>query len=165
MASTQQDLATASPKQAVSRWRKVWIPLLVLAVLLVLFVVFAAAAAMMYVQTQKSTPSFRMALEAVQKDRQVIEALGEPIQFTSAYASMLPPGGEESIEGDRGNATWEFNVKGPKGQAHVRSQARYMGGLWDLIVLTVTTETDQTIKPDLDALRHSGDEAPKWPPR
>ena len=163
--ASQQEVAAPSAPQARSRWRRVWITLGVLALLMVVLVLLGAGIAYFYVQTQKACPSFRMSLEMAQRDPQVIRALGEPIEYVSAYDSLLPPSGEESVAGDRGDATWDFNIKGPKGQAHVRSQGRCIGGLWSLTVLDVTPEGRSVIKPNLDVNAGGADEAPKWPPK
>ena len=103
-----------------------------------------------------SSEPYQMALQRVQKDPQVIGSLGEPIEESGWF-----PTGEVNLQNDRGNARFDFDVAGPKGKAHVRTEARRIAGRWGLTRLEVTTENDQRITPDLSADKGL-DEAPPF---
>jgi hypothetical protein len=133
--------------------------LVVLLLLIVLLALLGLGGWMAYIQVKKSAPSFRLALETVEKDPQVIRVLGEPIDD----ASMLP-GGDENVEAERGDASWWFDVKGPHGRARVYAHANRLGGNWSLSMLEVTTDKGQKIKPNLDTDKGGPDDAPKWSP-
>ena len=103
---------------------------------------------------RKSTPPYRMALERVQADRQVIEQLGEPIQD----ATMLP-----MINDDSGSASLDFDVAGPKAKAHVRAEARMIGGQWGLTSVEVSVDRGERISLDVSSGEGPSD-APVWSP-
>jgi hypothetical protein len=126
---------------------------------LLLLIVLLALLGVAYIQVKKSAPSFHLALETVQKDPQVVQALGEPIDDAS-----LLPGGDENVQAERGDASWWFDVKGPKDRARVYAHASRLGGRWSLSVLEVTTDKGQKIKPNLDPDKGGPDDAPKWSP-
>jgi hypothetical protein len=131
-------------------------------VVLLLLAMLSALLWIGYIQVKKSAPSYHLSLETVQKDPQVGQALGEPIDDASPL--LLPPSGDENVEAERGDASWWFDVKGPKGRARVYAHANRLGGRWSLSVLEVTTDKGQKIKPDLDSDKGGPDDAPKWPP-
>ena len=108
MSITEQGAAT-TPRQAVSFGRWLLRGLVVLLLLIVLLALLGVGGWLAYVQVKKSAPSFHLALATVQKDPQVIQALGEPIEDAS-----LLPSGDENVEAERGDADWWFNVKGPE---------------------------------------------------
>ena len=66
----------------------------------------------------KSSEPYQMALERVQKDPQLIQHLGEPIEEVGWF-----PSGEITVQNGRGDARFDFEVAGPKGKAHVRAEA------------------------------------------
>ena len=103
---------------------------------------------------RKSTPAYRMALERVQADRQVIEQLGEPIQD----ATMLP-----TVNDDSGSASLDFDVAGPKGKAHVRAEARMIGGQWGLTSVEVNVDRGGRLSLDVSSGEGPSD-APVWSP-
>jgi uncharacterized membrane protein len=158
MSIAEHGVATAR-RQAAPLGRRILRGLVVLLLLIVLLALLAAAGGLVYVQIKKSAPSFQKALETVQKDPQVVQALGQPIDDAS-----LLPGGDENKQADRGEARWWFDVRGPKGRAHVYAQAACMGNRWSLNVLEVTPDNGQKIKPNLDADAGGSDDAPKWSP-
>ena len=105
------------------------------------------------VAQKKSSEPYRMALEQVRKDPQVIQRLGEPIKDVTWI-----PTGFVNAQGQRGEATLGFNVAGPKGQTHVSTQARKIAGQWGLNKLEVTLDGKRV---PLDT-SPGGDEAPKF---
>jgi hypothetical protein len=134
----------------------------VLLLLIVLLALLAVIGDMVYLQMKKSTDSYRMALETVQKDPHVLQALGEPIDDASSV--LAPPSGNEDKGAERGEASWWFDVQGPKGRAHVYAHATRIGNLWSLNTLEVTPDKGQKIKPNLDTDSGGPDDAPKWTP-
>jgi len=109
----------------------------------------------------ESSEPYKLALERVKADTVVVERLGEPIE-----GIRWPlPSGNVYIEDGRGEANIEFNIEGPKGQAHVSTQARCVAGAWALVDVAVTFEDGERsfLKIDL-AGQDSLGEAPKWEP-
>lgn len=105
----------------------------------------------------KSAEPYRMALALVRQDAQVKAALGEPVEEATWWR---PPGGFAHEE----NAVYAFDVKGPRGIAHVRTEAAKIDGDWVLKTLDVTVEeTGERIGVDTSATSQS-DEAPPWKP-
>ena len=103
---------------------------------------------------RKSSPPYRMALEQVQADRQVIEQLGEPIED----ATMLP-----AVNNDSGRASLDFDVAGPNGKAHVRAEARMIGGQWGLTSVEVNIDRGGHLSLDAGSSQGPPD-APAWSP-
>jgi len=89
------------------------------------------------ISTLKSSEPYQMALERVRTNPQVIGQLGKPIE----ESSWMPTGNfsYHIINGmASGEATFNFNVAGPKGTAHVHAQALCRGGQWRFLQLQVT---------------------------
>lgn len=108
----------------------------------------------------KSSEPYQMALEQVRQNPKVIEALGEPIQESGWF-----PAGNLKVENDRGEAQFDFDVAGPKGKAHVRSQARLIDGKWGLTTLEVTGPDGKRLPLETGAAEAAGmEEAPRWTP-
>lgn len=107
----------------------------------------------------KSSEPYAQALAAVQEDPQVREAIGEPIEDATWF-----PTGEINFVNDQGEARFDFDVKGPKGRAHVRTESRMIDGVWSMVELIVTIDaTGERI--GLDAPEAEGvDDAPLWEP-
>ena len=154
--------ATTTPRQAASVGRWIVRGLVVLLLVLLLALLGVGGWTMNYVHAEKLTPSFHLALQTVQKDPQVIQVLGEPIDDASSV--LLPPSGSENKEAERGEADWRFYIKGPKGRAQVWAHAVCIGDTWSLNILEVTPEKGPKIKPNLDADKSGPDDAPKWTP-
>ena len=138
-----------------------WPCLIVLIVLAMILVcsgvcggVFLAIAGAM-----KSSPVYRMALERVQSDPQVIEELGQPIAGTSWL-----PTGNIAVTNDSGRASLDFNVAGPSGSAHVRTEARMIGGQWGLTSVEVHLDGGETLSLDVGSDEGLSD-APAWSPQ
>ncbi len=159
---TISEPGATTTRQAASPGRWILRGLVVLLLLALLVALLLVGGWMFQIQMKKSAPSFRLALETVEKDPQVIQALGEPIDDASSL--LLPPGGDENVEAERGDADWWFDVKGPKDRAHVHAHATRLGGNWSLSLLEVTLDKGQTIKPNLDTDKGGPDDAPKWLP-
>jgi hypothetical protein len=132
----------------------------VLLLLIVLLALLGVGGGVAYVQVKKAAPSFNLALKTVQKDPQVIQALGEPIDDAS-----LLPSGNENKDAEHGDATWWFDVKGPQGRARVHAHAICIGANWSLQLLEVTLDKGQTLRLNLDTDPGGPDEAPKWSPK
>jgi hypothetical protein len=85
----------------------------------------------------KSSEPYRMALERVRTDRDVIGQLGEPV----AEAGWMPTG-NFSYHTDNGvtsgRANFDFSVSGPKGTARVHAEAVCRNGKWVFRILEVT---------------------------
>ena len=107
----------------------------------------------------KSSPPYRMALERVQSDRQVIEELGRPIEGTSWL-----PSGNIAVRNDSGRASLDFDVAGPSGTAHVRAEARMIGGRWGLTSVGVHIGGGETLSLDVGSGEGPSD-APVWSPK
>jgi len=107
----------------------------------------------------KASEPYQQALATVQEDPRIQDALGTPIED----ATWMPTG-EFNIENDQGTARFDFDIKGPKGRAHVRTESRMIGGSWQIVELIVTIEeTDERIV--FDASETEGDDvAPLWEP-
>lgn len=103
----------------------------------------------------RASEPYRMALEQVQKDPQVVQQLGEPVEDIT----WLPGG---LIEKECGTANLHFTVAGPKGRAQVGTQARCINGTWGLVTLDVNLPNGQ--RKSLDTGDAGPDEAPKWSP-
>ena len=157
-----EQVVTTTPRQAVSFGRWLLRALVVLLLLVLLLALLGAGVWIVYIQMKKSSPSFHLALQTVQKDPQVIQALGEPVDDASSL--LLPPTGNENMQGERGDANWWFDVKGPKGRARVFAQAKCLGGRWSLNMLEVTTDKGQKIDANRDPGAGGPDDAPKWSP-
>lgn len=103
---------------------------------------------------RRSSPPYQMALLHVQADRQMIERLGEPIKDTT----WLPV-----VNNDAGKATVNFDVAGPKDKAHVRAEARMVGGQWGLTSVEVDIGIGKPFSLDV-GLGEGQSDAPLWSP-
>jgi len=108
---------------------------------------------------KRSSPPYQMALERVQSDPQVIEKLGQPIEGTSWL-----PNGNITVQNDSGRASFDFDVAGPSGAAHVRAEARMIGGQWGLTSVEVHLEGGATLSLDTGSDEGPSD-APVWSPK
>ncbi|MBL9124717.1 MAG: hypothetical protein JNG90_13860 [Planctomycetaceae bacterium] len=79
--------------------------------------------------------AYKIALETVQQNAEVKEALGEPIE-----AKLIPFGAEVDVGGGRKTANIGFQVQGPKGSAIVASTSSKEVGTeeWEITELIVT---------------------------
>jgi hypothetical protein len=139
------------PRRRKSRWFRLWwiLPLAIVLAGLVAGVVWFWGP----IRLRFSEP-YRMALEQVQKDPQVMERLGEPVK----NPRLLPFGSLGDREG-----TVNFGVEGPKGQATVTARFRRISEAWGLTTLNVTFEDGQRVS--LETGSASGlEDAPKWSP-
>jgi len=81
----------------------------------------------------KNIGPYEMAFKQVQQAPEVIERLGQPVED----ATWVPVA-QRNVRDNQGSATIDFKVRGPKGQAAVRTQARMIDGIWGLAELDVT---------------------------
>jgi hypothetical protein len=103
----------------------------------------------------KSSEPYKMALERVQNDPKVIEALGQPIEAGwTVSGEVIPQIGPAS-----GNARLDFDVSGPKGKAHVHSEARCVFVKWGLTKVEVTTPDNKRIVLDVSGDNDDGGDA------
>jgi hypothetical protein len=75
-----------------------------------------------------------LALDQVRANRQVVEALGEPIESGFGFQGNL------SVNNDGGVADMEFSVEGPKGDGTVAVRGDRADGRWTIEELVVTIE-------------------------
>jgi len=124
--------------------------------LVVILAVVGAGIGYAKLNAVRSTEPYRKALAQIQKDPQVIRQLGEPVQDVSWF-----PGGV--IEQESGMANLNFAIAGPKGRAHVTTQARCFSGDWGLVTLDVIFPNGERQSIDTSDPNSSND-APKWSP-
>ena len=158
MAASRQVAGDEGPRR--SWWSRNWL-WFVPTVLLMAFLISAACCGGVlltpYMMLRSSQP-YEMALSEVQEDPAVVERLGEPIKADSWF-----PVGTVHAENGGGEAALDFDVAGPDGRAHVRTQAKRIDGQWGLARLEVTFDDGRRLSLDTG----SGDgleEAPLWTP-
>ena len=132
-----------------------FVPLVLLLPLVICAGLCAGILGMGYYAILNSDP-YRLALEAVQKNPQVIEQLGKPIEGVR----WPPPGGSVNIKDDRGEAKLEFKVRGPKGTADVEGNSRMVDGKWGLTSVTVKFADGKRVV--VDTGQAAEGDAPKW---
>lgn len=106
---------------------------------------------------RKSSQPYKIALERVRQDQQVIQRLGQPVEDFGLF-----PTGNVHTEGDRGNANLHFSIRGPQGKANVSVQARQLQGEWGLTMLDVRFSDGERFT--LDPVDAGLEDAPVWPP-
>ena len=149
------DRAGVSSPEPSGRPRKWPCLIVVVAVILFFLCLGVGGGVLVFISaSRKSSPPYRMALEQVQTDRQVIEQLGQPIED----ATMLP-----AANNDSGRASLDFDVAGPSGKAHVRAEARMIGGQWGLTSVEVNIDGGEHLSLDVGAGEGPSD-APAWSP-
>ena len=102
---------------------------------------------------------YQLSLSEIQKSPAVVEKLGEPV-----VASRPFPGGSITKDGDRGEASFNFDVEGPKGKASVSSKSRFMLGQWGFTQLELTFADNQRIDLANAIQAREGDDTPKFNP-
>lgn len=111
------------------------------------------------VRSIKNMAPYKMSLEQAEKSPQVIQRLGEPIEDDTWLPQF-----QVNVHNNQGSATVYFQVKGPKGRAHVHSKARLIDGDWGLTELTVTFADGQRVELETGTSGNQEEEAPKWVP-
>lgn len=106
----------------------------------------------------KSSEPYKMALEQVKNDPQVIARLGQPVEDDAWF-----PSGYVNIEGERGQTQLNFEVAGPNGRARVAIRGNCMEGKWALVELVVTLKDNTRLVLDPVADKDL-QEAPPWKP-
>jgi cytochrome oxidase complex assembly protein 1 len=147
--------AEVSPPKTFARPRK-W-PCFIVVFAIILFLLCSGLGGGIFVfiaGARKSSPPYRMALEQVQTNPQVIEQLGQPIED----ATILP-----AVNYDSGRASLDFDVAGPNGKAHVRAEARMIGGQWGLTSVEVNIDGGGHLSLDVSSGEGPSD-APAWTP-
>ena len=149
------DRAGVSSPEPSGRPRKWPCLIVVVAVILFFLCLGVGGGVLVFISaSRKSSPPYRMALEQVQADRKVIEQLGQPIED----ATMLP-----AVNYDSGRASLDFDVAGPNGKAHVRAEARMIGGQWGLTSVEVNFDRGGHLWLDVNSGEGPSD-APAWTP-
>lgn len=144
-------------------WRRNWLWVVPSGCLLMLLLLVLCCAGIFggLLYTMKSSEPYQMALEQVRTNPKVIESLGEPIQEVGWF-----PSGSVEIENDRGDARFDFDIAGPKGKGHVRTQARRIAGKWGLTTLEVTGPDGQRVPLETAPAEAGGmEDAPRWKPK
>lgn len=158
---SQTDQTTFTPEAPQRGWfARNWIWVVPLAILLPILICAGCCTGLFGfgVGALKQTEPYQEALATVQNDPQVQEELGTPIEDDTWV-----PAGDFNMTDDQGEARFDFQVKGPKGGAHVRTESRMIGGQWHVIELIVTIDaTGERIV--VDTGEGEGDEAPLWEP-
>ncbi len=159
---TQTDPATFSAEPPQRGWfgrNWVWFVPVVILLPLVICAGCCTGVFTIGVGALKSSPPYTEALAAVQEDPRVQESLGTPIEDVTWF-----PVGEININNDQGDARFDFQVAGPKGRAHVRTESRMIGGMWSITELIVTVEgTEERIVFEPPA-PEGVEDAPAWNP-
>ena len=107
---------------------------------------------------RKATRPYRMTLEQVRQDPTVIEKLGQPVEDVTWLPRVTM-----STTNSSGTASLRFDVAGPKGEAHVYTEARMIDGRWGLTLLELTVPGEGRIS--LETRSEEGpSEAPAWSP-
>ncbi len=104
-------------------------------------------------------PRYAASLAEVRKHPVVIEKLGNPIETVRPF-----PAGSILMEGDRGEANFNFDVSGPKGTAAVSSKSRFMQGQWGFTQLELTLANGERIDISRSIQDREGDDTPKFDP-
>jgi hypothetical protein len=132
--SDAQTQSSAAPPRRRGWWSRNWL-WFVPTLLLTILILSCGTLGIIYwfvVGPLHSEP-YPTAMQLVQKDPRVTARLGAPIRDVRWI-----PSGERTIEGDGGKAWLDFDVAGPKAQAHVHFQARRIAGKWGFSQLEVT---------------------------
>jgi hypothetical protein len=135
--------ATVTPPRGWFRRNWKWF----LPTLFVVSVVAAAIAAFSYVQIRarrlRQNPTYQMALAEVQRSKQVQDRLGQPI-----VDSDWNPSGRIDVRDNAalGDASFNFDIKGPNGAASVLAQGRMVDGEWALTGLDVRLADGDVIR-------------------
>jgi hypothetical protein len=107
---------------------------------------------------RKASPPYRMTLEQVRQDPAVIEKLGRPVEDVTWLPSLTM-----STTGTSGTASLRFDVAGPRGEAHVYTEARMIDGQWGLTLVELTVAGG--VRFSLETHAEEGlSEAPAWSP-
>ena len=110
----------------------------------------------------KASEPYRMAMEELQADPQVIERLGEPVEVTEYASGSVDIISEDGKEA--GNANFYFDLTGPKGTANVACQGKMIDGSWGLSTLAVTFADGKRHLVEISGDDDGLEEAPAWSP-
>lgn len=144
MSSSSQFGPSAPPPQSSSGRSILMILLIVFGVLLLSCVGVCGGIALWTRSAIKSgaawiemTPVMSAAMSATQRDPQIIDKLGEPVEPISIPART---GSGELTS----NEDFQFELKGPKGTAKVKGSATKEVGTWKVTAITVQTSDGAT---------------------
>lgn len=104
-------------------------------------------------------PLYALSLEEIRKNPTVNEKLGEPISPVRPF-----PHGSITTEGDRGEASFNFEVSGPKGTATVSSKSRLLQGEWGFTQLELTFADNERVDIAKTIQQRAGDDTPIFDP-
>jgi Cytochrome oxidase complex assembly protein 1 len=99
------------------------------------------------------------ALNEIRKDPTVIEKLGEPIETVRIF-----PGGRVESTGNGEQASFFFDVAGPKGSASVNVISRMVDGTWGFTKVELTFEDQKRIDLAQKLQQAAGDDTPRFDP-
>ena len=111
----------------------------------------------------KTSEPFRLALQQLQADPEVMERLGEPVEATDYASGSVDVFCEDGVE-TGGNANFYFDLAGPKGTASVACQGKMVDGRWGLSMLTATFDDGKRHLLKISGADDGLDEAPAWTP-
>ncbi len=151
---------TSPPAPARKGWfRRNWLWFVPLVIVLLALVCAGLCAGIVrtVLYALKSSEPYQTALTEVQKNPQVIEGLGQPVE----EVGWPPPSGSVHVQNGGGTANLVFSVKGPKGEAQVRTEARRTRGQWETTALEVTLADGKRITIEVGG----GEEAPPFSPQ
>jgi hypothetical protein len=114
----------------------------------------------------KASEPFRMAIEQLEADGEVVKRLGEPAEAVGyASGSVIESSDDDNGGGEStGNANFYFELAGPKGAADVACQGKMVDGKWGLSVLKVTFDDGTRHSVEISGGDDGLEEAPAWSP-
>jgi len=156
METFEQAPATDQPRRG--WWSRNWLWFVPTVFIALLLLFGGCCAGLFWIGLRAIKKPHQMALEQVQRNAEVVKRLGQPIE----QISWLPV-----VQGDfqagQGSISLDFDVAGPNGEAHVRTQARMIDGTWGLTTLEVTFKDGQKLS--LETAADGGlEDAPLWSP-
>ena len=111
----------------------------------------------------KASEPFRMALQQLEADPEVVKRLGEPVEAADYASGSVDVVCEDGVE-TGGNANFYFDLAGPKGTASVACQGKTVDGKWGLSMLNVTFDDGTRHSVEISGGDDGLDEAPAWTP-
>ena len=156
METFEQAVAVDRPRRG--WWSRNWLWFVPTVLVLLLLLFGGCVAGLFWIGLRAVREPHQMALEQVQSDAQVVKRLGEPIE----QVGWLPVV-QGDVRGGQGSISLDFDVAGPDGEAHVRTQARMIDAAWGLTTVEVTFEDGQRLSLKTAAADALGD-APPWSP-
>ena len=111
----------------------------------------------------KASEPFRMAMELLAADAEVVDRLGEGIEVSGQASGSISDEGGANGESS-GSLNCYFPISGPKGEADVACQGKMIDGKWGLSVLNVTFADGTRHAVEISGGEDGIEEAPAWAP-